>query len=155
MAHRGRRYPVAFRRDWNQKSDISNPAAHALHWRVTVRSGVSPPYGVDGSVFVCGPDVYVSPNELRWQSPVQHVSGFDWRLTVFATYPFIPDTKLTGQWQLERMDRGRVAFWVNHSPSYLDPWSFESGFAKTLQLDGIVFPRGGFFENSVTTPVGH
>jgi hypothetical protein len=155
MAHRGRHFPVNFRRDFNQNCDISNVNAAAETYRVVVHSGVLPPYPIDGTVFICTPTVSPASAELRWLSELKFVGGFNWQLLGILIFPFVPDTKLSFSWTMLRIGRGSVAQWFYHSPSYNDPFTFESGFAKTVNVDAGVFPRGAFFENSTTTPVGY
>lgn len=155
MAHIGRRYPVAFRRDWNKNSDISNPNAFPLHWRVTLHSGVTPTYAVDGAVFVLGPDVFQPPDELRWFSATQSIGGFNWQLVALLHWFNLPNTIFTTTWELLRSDRGLVAAWKPGPPSYDNPFGVVSGFAQTTFNDFAVFPRNSFFYNSTTNPAGH
>jgi hypothetical protein len=155
MAHKGRLYPVAFRRDFNFHCDIRSTTTLPLHWRATLHSFVVPPYPIDGSIFVCGGDVFIPPDKLRWQSAVQPVGGFDWRLTAILQFVQLPDTILKSHWELERLDKGLVAAWETSPPDYFNPFGFSGLFAKTLFNDFTVFPHGSFFYNSSTSAVGY
>jgi hypothetical protein len=155
MAHKGRHYPVAFRRDFNYRSDVSSTTAFPRHWTVVLHSGAVPVYPIDGATFVCGGDMFVAPDELRWESPVQHVAGFNWQLTALLQFFQLPDSILTAHWQLQRLDKGLVSSWVTSPPDYFNPFGFSGVFARTLFNDFTVFPRGSFFYFSSTNPTGY
>jgi len=155
MAHRGRPYPVDFRRDYNQNCDVSIPRPNAARYRVVIHSGVVPTYPIDGTVFVPERAVYIPVNLLKWTSARVTVGGFQWWVEIDQIFPFLPDTKRTALLTLFRSDRSNVASWAYRAPSYDDPLQFISTEANTSGLDPFVFPRGGSFQNSTTTPIGY
>lgn len=155
MAHRGRPYPVAFRRDFNQYSNIANGHAFPLKWHVVVHSGVVPVYPLDGSVWVCGPDVYIPDGLLQWSAPVQHIAGVDYQLRVQLLYTNLPDSLLVAHFLFVTNPTGYGFYWIPREPVRDDPFSFVSGEARTFDLDHTLYPRGGFFQNSNWAAVGY
>lgn len=155
MAHKGRKYPVDFRRDWNRNADISITSPNPDRWHVVLHSGVTPPYPIDGSVFVCLPVGFTPPDEIVWRSAVQSIGGFQWWLDAHDQFIALPDANRVALWQLHRLDKDLVAAWHPRLPDRSDPWRFISTEANTIFTDTTVFPRGQFFYNSSTSPVGY
>jgi len=155
MAHRGHAYPVNFRRDWNFNGDISIASPIPDRWRVVIHSGITPPYPIDGSVFICLPIGFLPPDILQWQSAVQTIGGFQWQLTAQDFFFGLPDTNRIASWQLQRADKGLVAAWRPRHEDRRDPFAFVSSEASTFFLDTSVFTHGGHFHASSTDPVGY
>src|SRR6476619_3563545 len=116
MAHRGRLYPVNFRRDFNQGSDVSNTRSLAHDYQITLDSNTSRGYPVDGQSFVCSPTVSPDVRDLRWLSDVRHLGNFDWQLSIRARLIDVPDTRLQSFMELARLDVGPVARWQSITP---------------------------------------
>jgi len=155
MAHRGKHYPVDFRRDFNLNGDISVPSPNPHRWRVTIHSGVIPPYPVDGAVFICVPVGFVPPDQYTWISPKQVIGGLHYFVRVLHNFFFLPDTIRNGSFQLETDERALVAAWRNNHGSRTEPFAYISSEASTFFRDTVLFSRGGSFQLSATDPVGY
>jgi len=155
MAHRGRSYPVDFRRDFNFNGDVSVASPNPDRWRIVIHSGVTPPYPVDGAVFTCVPAGFVPPDQYTWLSPQQLISGLHYFVRVLHNFPALPDTIRRGTFQLETAERALVAAWDNRLNSRTEPYAFVSSEAHTFFRDSGLFPRGGTFQLSSTSPVGY
>lgn len=76
MPHRGRPYPVAYRRDFNLGLQTNN-TGWAQSYEVTLRNlGPGPGGGLAGKPFVCGPDTFASPQSIFWTSAPEIMFGF-------------------------------------------------------------------------------
>lgn len=155
MAHRGRLFPVNFRRDFNQGGDISNVNAIAESYRIVIHTGVVPAQPIDGTVWIVTPTAMENPVYLKWLSERRLFQGFHLQLSVFCGFPNNPDTVLQAQFRFDTTERGRAAEWNLGFPgSYTAPFILGPG-ASTGVVDPAVFPRGGQFQNSLATPVGY
>ena len=80
MAHRGKVYPVAFRRDWNLNVH-TNRIGFAKDYNFYYDSltvGVWP--GLVGAVFVCSEQPQSVPDLLEWASDYMPADGYLWRV---------------------------------------------------------------------------
>ena len=80
MAHRGKFYPVAFRRDWNLNVH-TNRIGFAKDYNFYYDSltvGVWP--GLVGAVFVCSEQPQSVPDLLEWASDYMPADGYLWRV---------------------------------------------------------------------------
>lgn len=152
MAHRGRFFPVHFRRDFNRDTNAGAFTALAQAYNVVLNSGVVPGYLVDGERFRCqeiaGPD----PATLAWLSPARDIGIWFWQLRIHVSFWTLPDTQLRSTWFLER-DAIVVSSWRPIPTSYDDPIRkppFLPG--QVLFTDETTFEHGADFNNSIVTP---
>lgn len=146
MAHRGNRYRLAFRRDFNLNVN-SNHLGWAERYSLHVVS--LNPFGghpLDNTDWVLGPMYELSPNLLTWDSDVQHRGGRDWQwrftdtITAAASVHdrhvqlFSPPGNLAAEWLLlhnVRTDNtfiyGSAASLVYRNPAVLSFDPIQSG----------------------------
>lgn len=153
MAHRGRTYPNAFRRDFNTFCDTSAPQRYAQAYDCKMDSGFVPPYLVDGHVFrlteVAGPD----PTTIAWLSPAIDIGIWFWQLRCYVQYYNLPTDDRRATWILQR-DAITVSIWRPN----LDPrWNQVAGgrplFGEVIFTDFTTFERGANFNFSLVTEV--
>lgn len=155
MAHKGRLYPVHFRRDFNFQCDVSSLRVLPKVWTNTLSSGEFVPYIIDGRTFVCqevaGPDDHT----IAWLSPAAMYGIWLWQLRLHVSFWQLPDSDLQATWILQR-DAIDVARWRGVQSDRYDP--VNPGRLISWQqpfLDFTTFPHGGNFNNSRFGPVGY
>lgn len=155
MAHRGKYFPVNFRRDFNANCDIRSTTALAQAYTTTLHSGTSPGYDVDGAVFVLNPADPPGPDALEWLSGVSVIADHEWQLRLFVQIIRTVDVLLRATWRLSK-DDFVVSQWRGVDSSRFDP--LERGTLLTWQVDFTdfgAFPQGANFNNSIAGPVGY
>lgn len=155
MAHRGRFFPVNFRRDFNANCDISSTTALAQAYTIELHSGTVPPYAVDGAVFVLNPTDPPSADALEWLSDVSVIAGHEYQLRLFVQIVQTVDVLLRATWRLSK-DDFVVSQWRGVDKSRVDP--LERGTLLTWQVDFTdfgAFPNGANFNFSHSGPVGY
>lgn len=152
MAHRGRFFPVHFRRDFNRDTNAGLFTSFAQAYNVVLNSGVVPGYIVDGERFrvqeIAGPN----PSTIAWLSPSRTIGIWDWQLRLLVSFWQLPDTQLQPTWILYR-DAIMVSSWRPILFSYNDPIRkppFLPG--QVLFTDETTFERGADFNNSLVSP---
>lgn len=155
MAHRGRFYPVHFRRDFNANCDIRSISAFAKKYAIRLHSGTSPGYVVDGEQFIlqeiAGPDA----STIAWLSPSRTIGIWDWQLRLLVSFPHLPDALLQATWFLYR-DVIVVSSWRPIEFDRFNP--LESNTQLTWQVlftDFTTFDRGANFNFSTLNAVGY
>jgi hypothetical protein len=155
MAHRGRRYPVHFRRDWNQNSDISNPFVLAESYRLVLHTGPSGSSILDGAVFVLTPTTTFSIAVLQWLSSNRHLGGFDYYVIQQSVFGNLPDTILESFADLYTVQRGHAAGWRFCANSRTEPFKYDPANGATVIYDPVTCPATAKLEYSRTTPIGY
>lgn len=155
MAHRGRLYPVHFRRDFNRNCSIAGTAGFAKAYAVTLHSGTLPAYIVDNERFECvevaGPDNAT----IQWLSPARTIGINFWQLRILVSFWQLPDSQLQSTWILER-DAIVVSKWRPVPFSYDEPLRkrpFLPG--QVLFTDETTFERGADFNASTYVAIGY
>jgi len=155
MAHRGRLYPVAFRRDFNYNSDISNVSTLAREYLITLKSGVIPPYVVDGATFHLTPLPQPDAATLAWGQTDVDIGDFLWSIRLRVDFPELPDSWLRATWFLFKFEF-LVSSWRGVPKSRDNP--LDAGNLLTqavLFTDFATFPLGANFNFSLATPAGY
>lgn len=155
MAHRGKFFPVNFRRDFNANCDIRSTTALAQAYTIELHSGTSPGYAVDGSVFVLNPTDQPSPDALEWLSGVSVIAGHEYQLRLFVQIVQTVDVLLRATWRLSK-DDFVVSQWRGVDSSRFDPLA--KGTIGTWQVDFTdfgAFPQGANFNFSHSSAVGY
>lgn len=156
MAHRGRNYKVAFRRDFNQQSDIRSLSTLADQYDVKIHSyNHVPGPAPEGLELRCRPVDMPADNALRWQSDWLPSAGHEWRFTIDAFFNALPDTTLWSLFRLERRDIGLVNAWHRGFADYFDPFQFSSLQDNWVFNDFAVYPVGASFGGSTPVAVGY
>lgn len=155
MAHRGRLYPVHFRRDFNPNTSAKTPGAWPKGWRTTLHSGVAPPYIVDGHTFdlqeIAGPNV----STIAWLSPAVMLGLWLWQVRFHISFWQLPDTPTQPTWFLER-DAIVVSSWRGIHSSRSNEISSHNQLAwEVLFTDFTTFPAGANFNFSNVNTIGY
>lgn len=155
MAHRGRLYPVAFRRDFNFQCNVQSTTAFPKVWDVVLHSGVAPGYIVDGERFICQEIIGPNPATITWLSPARTIGIWFWQLRVNLSFWALPDSDLQSTWILQR-DAIDVSRWRRIHSDRFNPIGFPIGlYSEVLFTDTTTFDRGADFNHSLTNPQGY
>jgi len=104
MAHIGRAYRVAFRRDMSLNS--FTPSTHWPEY-FDYKFVLTPPGFImllQGHTFRCGPANYTSINTIQWDSqPILH-GAFFWIVSLFLTIPPTPPQQFNFNMELTTLD---------------------------------------------------
>ena len=84
MAHKGRQWPVAFRRDFNLNVPTNNLgwARRYIGYITFMAQGLGG--AVSGVEFDCGPDFQSQPNELDWSSEFKRIGLFFYKMELIT-----------------------------------------------------------------------
>lgn len=155
MAHRGKYYPVNFRRDFNHNANIASTSALPECWRNDIRD-FDPPQAPAGHTFIACPDPALPGMPvLGWISDWATVAGHEWRVRLQCDFPSLPDTLLRGRLFMDRRDVGLVAIWKRGDPDYFDAFNFNIFTQALLYWDPAVFTRAPQFQSSILSAVGY
>src|SRR5215471_17371132 len=131
MAHRGRRYPVHFRRDYNQGGNIAAPWVLAENYHVPLFSIYPFPPAPVGTDFVCPGQPVSGVSDPTWLSDPVANSGHLWQLRITVYFSALPDSILRSRLELSRLDVGLVLQWRNGEGSYSNP--FDNGITGGVE----------------------
>jgi hypothetical protein len=155
MAHRGRRYPVHFRRDWNQNGDISNAFAIAENYRLVLHLGPGVGGPLEGAVFVLTGTTMPNTATLQWRSENRRLGTFDYFVIQQSVFGNLPDTILESFGDLYTVQRGHAAGWRFCANSRLEPFKYDPPAGATVVYDTVTVPATAKIEYSRTTPIGY
>jgi hypothetical protein len=155
MAHRGRLYPVHFRRDFNHNADIRSTTTLAATYVTTLKSGLVPPTIVDGHTFrlqdIAGPD----DATVAWLSPLQHIGLWDWQCRLWVRIVRTVDVLLEATWFLER-DGILASSWRGVAADRFDPLASGNPLTwRVLFTNTAIFPIPPNFNYSVKSAEGY
>lgn len=155
MAHRGKYYPVAFRRDFNFNCDIRSTTALADSYEITLHSGVTPPYGVEGFLFFLSTLPMPDERTLAWGCTDVEVDDELWSIRLRVEFSALPEAWLTATWFLFRSGF-LCSSWRGVPRSRENP--LDAGNLITQQVlftDFSTFPSGADFNHSRTVAHGY
>ncbi len=155
MAHRGKFFPVNFRRDFNANCDIRSTTALAQAYSVDLHSGVEPPYPVDGTHWIVRSIDQPNPSTVAWLSDLSDISGQTYQLRLWVEIIEPVGCILRVTWFLFKNDF-LASSWRPNAGDRFDP--FQSHFQPSWQVlftDFATFPRGANFNFSSSGPTGY
>lgn len=148
MAHRGRFYPVAFRRDFNARCDISSTTALADSYEITLHSGVIPPYGVEGFLFFLDQLPMPDNHTLAWGCTDVEVADELWSIRLRVEFSELPDTILLGTYYLFRSGFLCSSWRPVPDGDRFNPLGPATLHSEVLYTDFGTFPNGANFNFS-------
>jgi len=155
MAHRGKFYPVAFRRDFNFNCDIRSISTLADSYEITLHSGVAPAYGVEGFLFFLSQLPQPDERTLAWGCTDIEVDDELWSLRLRVEFLNPPECILRSTWFLFR-SAFLASSWRGNAGDRFDPLSGNSPLGwQVLFTDFATFPSGANFNNSVHRAHGY
>lgn len=155
MAHRGKYWPVHFRRDFNWNCDIRSLTAFPRDWTIIFNSHTSPGYLIDGERFILTEIEGPNPSTIAWLSASRTIGIWDWQVRLFVRFINLPDSVLQSEWILYR-DVIIVARWRRIFSDRFDPVTGGNPLTyQTLFVDVTTFPVGADFNYSTMHPTGY
>jgi hypothetical protein len=100
MAHRGKDWPVVFRRDFNLNSQTYRHGL-ANRYDVGTQAFTFPDYPeLQNTVWDCGPGTLEPPARLAWLSNVRVLAGRSWQFRFYGTLSGAALEFFTPSWEL-------------------------------------------------------
>jgi hypothetical protein len=100
MAHRGKDWPVLFRRDFNLNVQTYRHGL-AEKYHVQIPQFVFPDYPeLRNTDWICGTGLYDPPDRIAWNSPLTVLSGRTWQVQMHGTLSGAGLALFTPTWQL-------------------------------------------------------
>lgn len=155
MAHRGKLFPVHFRRDFSANANIQNPGVLAEGYDIILQGDNTVPSVVNGHLFHLSPVDQPDPASIQWRSETELLGGQDWDVILRVTIVQTVDVLLKAVWFLFR-NEFLASSWQSVPANRLFPVQRgPAAFGQVLFTAGDVFPHGANFNFSDWHPTGY
>jgi len=141
MAHRGKDWPVLFRRDFNLNVQTYRHGL-AEKYRVQIPQFVFPDYPeLRNTDWFCGPGVLQPVADLTWSSPITVLSGRAWQVQMHGILSGTSLELFTPSWQLWLASALTIAYELR-APDHTSDIPLTGAAGHVTFIDPSKFPSG-------------